>query len=73
MLNQRMVTAKHYICLFIDNFKGCTICYKPHHIQMEYFVLNLTSFVQPLDICIEVLSDASKHTIDKPFLGGQLI
>ena len=44
-----MHTENCQICLLIDNFSGHNISYEPHNIQLEYFELNMTSFMQPLD------------------------
>ncbi len=44
-----MGNANRHIIMFIDNFSGHTIKYKPKNIQLEFFAPNLTSFVQPCD------------------------
>jgi hypothetical protein len=44
-----MKDEDHEICLFIDNFSGHKIAYEPQNILLEFFKLNLTLFVQPLD------------------------
>ena len=41
------VNAGHNIIMFINNFSGHFIKYKPWNICLEYFEPNLTSFVQP--------------------------
>ena len=45
----RMRNENRHIVLFIDNFSGHNISYKPCNIELEYFEPNLTPFVQPLD------------------------
>ncbi|KIK95388.1 hypothetical protein PAXRUDRAFT_48383, partial [Paxillus rubicundulus Ve08.2h10] len=40
---------KRKVCLWLDNFLGPTIAYKPTNIHLEMFEPNMTSFVQPLD------------------------
>ncbi|KIK74871.1 hypothetical protein PAXRUDRAFT_174439 [Paxillus rubicundulus Ve08.2h10] len=37
------------VWLWIDNFSGHDISYKPTNIHFEFFEPNMTSFVQPLD------------------------
>ena len=37
------------VCLWMDNFSGHKISYKPTNIRIEMFEPNMTSFVQPLD------------------------
>ncbi|KAJ7582634.1 hypothetical protein C8J56DRAFT_1055686 [Mycena floridula] len=37
------------VLLFIDKFSGHTVPYQPTNVQVEFFELNMTSFVQPLD------------------------
>ena len=44
-----MHTENRQICLLIDNFSGYNISYEPCNIQLVYFELNMTSFIQPLD------------------------
>lgn len=44
-----MRTKNRHIVLIIDNFSGHNIEYEPTNVQLEFFKLNLTSFVQPLD------------------------
>ena len=45
----RMRNGNQHIVLFIDNFSGHNISYKPCNIELKYFEPNLTPFVQPLD------------------------
>jgi hypothetical protein len=35
--------------MFIDNFSAHSISYQPSNIDLEYFGLNMTPFVQPCD------------------------
>ncbi len=48
-LDLRMKRLNQHICLFIDNFSGHKVAYKPSNIQVEFFEPNMTLFVQPLD------------------------
>ena len=47
-----MHTQKQHILLTIDNFSEHFLDYVPTNIQIEFFKLNLTAFVQPLDVGI---------------------
>ena len=44
-----MHTQKQHILLTIDNFSEHFLDYVPTNIQIEFFKLNLTAFVQPID------------------------
>ena len=44
-----MHTQKQHILLTIDNFSGHFLDYVLTNIQIEFFKLNVTAFVQPLD------------------------
>jgi DDE superfamily endonuclease len=48
-LDIKMQLQSRKICLFIDNFSGHNIAYKPTNIRLEWFEPNLTSHIQPLD------------------------
>lgn len=44
-----MRSQNRRVCLLVDNFSGHNITYEPRNVQLEFFALNMTSFVQPLD------------------------
>ncbi|KAF9222121.1 DDE-domain-containing protein [Gyrodon lividus] len=48
-LDIKMKHVNQHILLLMDNFSGHMISYQPSHIQMEYFELHMTPFVQPCD------------------------
>lgn len=48
-LDLKMIAEGRRIVMLIDNFSGHYIAYTPHNICLEYFALNLTAFIQPMD------------------------
>jgi hypothetical protein len=44
-----MRQQKRHIALTLDNFEGHTVNYEPTNIEIFFFELNLTPFVQPCD------------------------
>jgi len=48
-LDIKMRHQERNIVLLVDNFSGHYVQYTPRNIQVEFFELNLTAFVQPCD------------------------
>lgn len=49
MFDDMMQAQKRKVCLHLNNFSGHYISYKPTNVELIYFKLNLTAWVQPLD------------------------
>ena len=81
MFDLKMHQANCNVCLTIDNFSSHNINYQPTNMKIVFFKLNLTPFVQPLDVgvircfkthycqafcqCALELDDAGKQDIYK--------